>query len=142
MCIFRFVLKFNIFNIFVKFSIFMQNFQYLRINPQYLCKIFNICTFAFCSPLSLVCVQADLSSFRSQREGLLFRFCPICVQNLQFYVFVHILVFFSLSLWSVYKQIYLASGVREREYHHLYLHLSYLCVFSYFCTLFKSLINW
>ena len=68
MCIFRFVPKFNIFNIFVKFSIFMQNSQYL---------------------------------YKSS----------ISVLNLQY---LYICVLFS-SLWSVYKRIYPASGVRERD---------------------------
>ena len=108
MCIFRFVPKFNIFNIYAKFpvfaykfSIFMQNLQYLykssifMLNLQYL----YICVSLYLV-LSLVCVQADLSSFRSQREGS--GFVLFLCQNLQSctlyvftYVLVHILVFYS-----------------------------------------------
>ena len=60
MCIFHFVTKFNIFNIFVKFSIFMQNFQYLpykssifmqNLQYLYICVLFTslsgLCTSGF-----------------------------------------------------------------------------------------------
>ena len=65
-----FVPKFNISNIYANFqylyksSIFVLNLQYLRI----------------CFPLSGLCTSRLMSYFRSQREGLLFRFCPICVK--------------------------------------------------------------
>ena len=126
------------------FSIFMQNFQYLHINPQYLCKIFNICTFAFCSLLSLVCVQVRfiLTSGVRERGIIVPVLSYLCTKSSILRICSYIGFFFSLiSLIRVQVDLYLTSGVRERGYHHLYLHLSYLCVFSYFCTLFKSLIN-
>ena len=126
MCIFRFLYQNSI------FSIYLCKIFNICINPQYLCKFsISIVHLRFVL-LSLVCVQADLSSFRSQREGLLFRFCPICVK---IFNFTYLFTFGLFSLCSVYKQIYLASGVREREN-------SYLFAFSYFCTLFKSFVNW
>ena len=40
----------------------------------------------------------------------------IFVLNVNLQYLLYICVFLSSSLWSVYKQIYLASGVRERDY--------------------------
>ena len=123
MCIFRFVTKFNIFNIFVKFSIFMQNFQYLRINPQYLCKIFNICTFAFCSSLSGLC-----TSWIYPASGVRERDCSgfvLFVSKSSILRICSYIGIFLPSLFCVQADLCLTSGVREREY--LYLHFSYLC---------------
>ena len=127
-----FVPKFNIFNIFVKFSIFMQNLQYLYkssifvLNLQYLyiCVLFS----------SLWSVYKRIYPASGVRER---DYCSGFVLFVSKSSILHIcsyIGFFS-SLCSVYKQIYLASGVREREN-------SYLFAFSYFCTLFKSFVNW
>ena len=130
MCIFRFVPKFNIFNIYAKFqylyksSIFMQNLQYL-----YICVLFS---------LSGLCTSGFIQLQESER-GIIVPVLSYLCQNLQFYVFVHILVFFSFLSVLCTSRFVLASGVREREYHHLYLHRGKI---SYFCTLFKSFINW
>ena len=110
-----FVLKFNIFNIYANFQYLYKSSSIFVLNLQYLCKfsIFIVYLRIFVI-LSLVCVQADLSSFRSQREGLLFRFCTTCVLS---------------SLWSVYKQICLSFRSQREGI------LSFLLVFAFFIFL-------
>ena len=63
---------------------------------SYLCKIFNH-TYLFIYVLSLVCVQADLSSFRSQREEILLFLLVFKSFVNRFGVFVTFITIFSFS---------------------------------------------
>ena len=102
---FGFCTKIQYFQYLCKFSIFMQIFN-ICINLSIF--LYNIVrTFVF---LSLVCVQAKIFILVLQEsERGIIVFLVLYTKNSTFVVYL-----FS-SLWSVYKQIYLASGVRERE---------------------------